>query len=244
MVTNQSSIDSIETVAQRARLRRGRWFFAGLTSTLLATVLAGFAPTFYLRPLFHQDFTLPLYLLVHGLLQTVWYSLLMTQSFLVARERADIHRRLGVAGVVIAALIVPLSVLVTMRMVPRGIAAGYAPSELGPIIIGNALVLVVFVVFVTMAVMWRRRLDWHKRLIIGSSVLMLMPALDRLRWFPGAPLVPFFGLLAALWLYDYRALGRIHRATVVITVVIMTGFVTMQTLLQTSAVQIIVNALK
>ena len=244
MVTNQSSIDSIETVAQPARLRRGRWFLPGLTSTLLAAVLAGFAPTFYLRPLFHHDTTLPMYLIVHGIILTAWYGMLVAQSFLVATGRTNLHRRFGVSGAIIAGLVVPVGLLVTARMVPAGLAAGREPNELGIIVIANALNQTVFTAFVTAAMVWRRKFDWHKRLLVAASVMISMPALGRLHLSPAGTLVLFLGLLAALWLYDHRTLGRIHRATVVVTVVMMADIVTLLALLQTPAVQAVVNALK
>jgi hypothetical protein len=67
--------------------------------TAAVVVFVGFAPTFYLRGYFvlraDQPPVSPL-LLVHGLIGTLWTALFVTQSFLVLRQRTDIHRRLGI----------------------------------------------------------------------------------------------------------------------------------------------------
>src|SRR4030095_10394307 len=85
--------------------RREHLFYVGLTSLIVCTVFAGFAPTYFLKSYFGSPPLSPL-LHLHGLVFTSWIVLLVAQTTLVAANRTDIHRRLGILGAVIAVLIV------------------------------------------------------------------------------------------------------------------------------------------
>src|SRR5262249_58275322 len=78
-----------------------RWFFRGMAFAVVAMVVTGFAPTYYLRPLFATP-ALPLSIHIHGALFTAWVLLFLAQTSLVAANRTDLHRRLGVIGVLCA----------------------------------------------------------------------------------------------------------------------------------------------
>ena len=85
-------------------------FFCTAAVLMLATVFVGFAPTYYLAGVFHAQ--LPNRLIhIHGAAFTCWMLLLITQTSLVSAGRVDIHRRLGVAGFILACLMVVLGVM-------------------------------------------------------------------------------------------------------------------------------------
>src|SRR4051812_6142975 len=86
------------------------FFFSGIAVLMLATVFVGFAPTYYLAGVFQAP--LPNRLIhIHGAAFSCWMLLLITQTSLVSAGRVDIHRRLGVAGFLLACLMVVLGVL-------------------------------------------------------------------------------------------------------------------------------------
>src|SRR6185436_12010738 len=58
-------------------------FFVCMAALLLATVLVGFAPSFYLRAYFGAP-PLPTYLQLHGVVLTAWFLLFFVQTSLVA----------------------------------------------------------------------------------------------------------------------------------------------------------------
>src|SRR6185503_18490151 len=101
---------------------RHRAFFASMSALLIACVFLGFAPTYYLRPA--SATPIPAYLHVHGAAMTTWFLLLLAQSVLIAGGRRDIHRRTGVAGVAVAAVILVLNPVVAVRSVAHGLADG------------------------------------------------------------------------------------------------------------------------
>src|SRR5580692_4256400 len=85
-------------------------FFSGMALLLLTTVFVGFAPTYYLAGVFHAP--LPSWIIhLHGAAFSCWILLLITQTSLVSAGRVDIHRRLGIAGFLLACLMVVLGVM-------------------------------------------------------------------------------------------------------------------------------------
>src|SRR5215467_10641178 len=80
-----------QSAAQRSVRSR---FYLGMSSALLLIVLAGFAPTLYLRAFFAVP-VIPASVWVHGLVLTAWFVAFFLQTALVAVRRTDLHRRLG-----------------------------------------------------------------------------------------------------------------------------------------------------
>src|SRR3977135_590165 len=104
--------------------RRERLFYTGMAVAFVITVFSGFARTFFLRPYFDSQPLIPL-LILHGIVFTSWLVLLVMQTTLVAVKRTSIHRRLGVAGGVLAILMVMIG---TTTAIIRAKAADVAPS--------------------------------------------------------------------------------------------------------------------
>src|ERR1700687_6270589 len=93
-------------------------FFSAMALLVLATVFVGFARTYYLAGVFHAP--LPsLIIHVHGAAFSCWILLLFTRTSLVSAGRVDIHRRLGIAGFLLACLMVILGVLAATDLLVR-----------------------------------------------------------------------------------------------------------------------------
>lgn len=198
------------------RRRRERWFYIGMSIALVITVFAGFAPTYYLRPYFNTAPLMPL-LHLHGFVFTSWLVLFVTQTTLVAAHRTDIHRRLGVAGGVIAVLMVLLGVTTALVRANQGATPLPGISPLSFLVVPLADMFV-FSILVGAGFYFRRRPDVHKRLMLLATISILAAAIARLPFAimrAGPP--AFFGLtdvfVLACVLYDLVTLRRIHRAT-------------------------------
>lgn len=198
------------------RRRRERWFYIGMSIALVITVFAGFAPTYYLRPYFNTAPLMPL-LHLHGFVFTSWLVLFVTQTTLVAAHRTDIHRRLGVAGGVIAVLMVLLGVTTALVRANQGATPLPGISPLSFLVVPLADMFV-FSILVGAGFYYRRRPDVHKRLMLLATISILAAAIARLPFAimrAGPP--AFFGLtdvfVLACVLYDLVTLRRIHRAT-------------------------------
>ena len=198
--------------------RRERFFYTSMAAAFMIIVFGGFAPTYYLRPYFHARPLGPL-LHIHGLIFSAWIVLLLIQTALVATKRTSVHRRLGIAGALIAILMVvvgTLTALVRARNfeVPPGTSS---PLVFLTIPLGD---MVAFSILVSAAFYFRRQVDVHKRLMLLATIAILPAAVARLpfafiqQWGPLA----FFGLPDLLILvclaYDLISRGRPHRATV------------------------------
>lgn len=204
--------------AKGAGRRRERLFYGVMAAALVVTVFAGFARTYYLRPYFDAA-SLPPLLHLHGVVFTSWLVLLLAQTALVAAGRTDIHRRLGVAGVVLAALMVCVGVATA---VIRAKAAEVPPGSPSPLVfltipLGD---MVVFGTLVGAGFYFRRRADAHKRLMLLATIAILPAATARLpfAFIQQTGPTAFFGLadlfLVPCLLYDLITRGRPHSATV------------------------------
>lgn len=145
---------------------------------VLAAVIAftGFARTYYLKGSFGTPDLSPV-LHAHGLVMTLWFVLFVVQARLVAAGRTGLHRQLGVAGVIVAILIVALGSVIAVDGARGGLSPGLPPLVFLAIPLG---MLVVFTVLVGAAILLRRRSDWHKRLMLLATLGLLTPALARL----------------------------------------------------------------
>ena len=197
-----------------------RLFYGGMAIVLGLTVLTGFAPTYYLRlvgdgpraTMSGGPFTSLVHL--HGALFTGWVLLFIVQTALVASHRVAVHRRLGVAGAVLAAAMIVAGTTTAIATAARGGAPpGVDPLAFLAIPIFD---MVLFATFVTTALVMRRDKEAHKRLMLLAYITIIVAAVARL---PGVlPLGPFafFGLgylfvvLAAI--YDFVSRGRVHKA--------------------------------
>ena len=201
---------------QRQEKYRERVFYSGMAIAILSVVFVGFSRAFYLRPYFHSERLIPL-LILHGMVFSSWIALFATQTALVATKRTRIHMKLGVAGGVIAALMI---IIGTLTAIVR--AKGPSPlPDVNPlsfltIPLGDMLV---FGILVGAAFYFRRKLDTHKRLMLLASIALLPAGVAR--WpigfiETGGPLV-FYGLadlfIVPCIIFDIVTRGRPHRAT-------------------------------
>ncbi|HEY5944265.1 MAG TPA: hypothetical protein VIV40_02190 [Kofleriaceae bacterium] len=172
-----------------------------------ALVFAGFARTFYLRSLFSPGPLTALFV-VHGIVFTSWFAVLIVQVFLVAGRRVDLHRQLGVVGAVIALAMVILGPLAAINAARHGMSLEFLATPLADII--------VFALLVGTALWFRRRPDIHKRLMATATIAILPPAVARLPsdWFAGP--LEVFGttdvILLAVIVWDTVQRRRLHPA--------------------------------
>jgi hypothetical protein len=160
-------------------------FFAVAHTALLAIVLVGFAPTFYLRAFFDTP-PIPVVLYVHGAILTLWFSLTVVQGWLARAGRGtpDLmrwHRILGYSGALFAAIVVVSGLGATARMAGR-LSSPTDPENV--IVWGNYFTLVVFGTFVAFAVLLRKRPEAHRRLTLFASISIIGAALARFPLWP------------------------------------------------------------
>ncbi|MDP3738284.1 MAG: hypothetical protein Q8R02_12895 [Hyphomonadaceae bacterium] len=181
-----------------------RIFFGGMGLAMLLTVFAGFAATYYLRPPGAKPLTLLLQ--VHGLTLTAWILLFVVQTALISIRRADLHRSLGVGGIVLAMAVTVFATWVAI--VDRGLTDQ---------LIFPAGAILMFVIFVTAGWITRRQPGAHKRLMLLATVSLLPPAIARLHlpFLPHDSVGPNVGglfFLAPPLVYDLVTRRSVHPA--------------------------------
>jgi hypothetical protein len=201
-------------VRQPVVRKTDRLFFTGMALASALMLYLGFLPSY-----FHRSAELPplspLYQL-HGALFTAWIALFIVQTALIAGGRLDIHRALGVAGGVLAAIVFVVGVEVSIETLRRnGGPPGGDPRKFFAIPLGD---IIVFGALVAAAVLQRMRPETHKRLMLLATISLLTAAVGRfLRQvgMGGAPNL-FFGtdaFVLALVVFDLATRGRVHSAT-------------------------------
>jgi hypothetical protein len=204
-----------------------------------AIVLVGFAPSYYLRGLVVAPLT-SLWVHAHALLMTAWVALFACQVWFVRSGNLARHRRMGIAGIVLATLICVVGFFTALGLGRHGSPS--IPGAIPPLafMIVPMADLSIFAGFVAAAVAFRRRPAIHKRLMLLSSLALLPPALARIPLGNLAALAPliFFGLPALLALaaivYDSVRQRRVNRAFVIGGVLLILSFPLRMLLMGTS----------
>lgn len=212
-----------------------RWIYVLMAAFLVLVVLVGFIPDSLEKIASVErgerpDF--PLAMHVHAVLMGAWMLLLLTQTVLMATGRKGMHMQLGLAGMILA----PVLVIAGIVLVPTNLriwaafgAAG--PAELQQGVQGflhfmiNIALIQLRIAFCFLALVYlsvrarRHERGLHKRLMILATTVPLPAALDRITFLPHT--LPQSPLTADLWpllcvapmfLWDLYRQRSVHRA--------------------------------
>lgn len=199
---------------------RPRRFYMAMGVVAILVAAAGFGGSFRavvtgaksLTPLVH----------LHAAVFSAWLVLYLVQSGLVATGRITVHRRLGIAAVVLAVAVVGIGYQTAVTAARRGydlpLDDSYDPFRFLAFTLGD---LVSFTVLVAAGVGYRRRPEVHKRLMLLVTVGPMLSASLVHLWaqfpVPNAKLPLFIVSMAALLfagaVYDRVTRGRFHPVT-------------------------------
>jgi hypothetical protein len=209
-----STVPARAPIASR-QLSSRRYYISFAVIAALA-VFTGFSRTYFLKGYFGAPSLTPL-LHLHGLIFTTWILLFIVQTTLVAARRTDIHRKLGVAGGVLAGLMIIVGPL-------TGIAAaklGHSPNPAVPplkFLVIPIIDIVQFAILIGAGLYLRRKPEYHRRLMLTATIGILTAAFARFPipfLYPLQPLAAFMMtdivLLAAV-AYDTIKHRRLHPA--------------------------------
>jgi uncharacterized membrane protein YozB (DUF420 family) len=158
--------------------RRGRTRLYRTAALLaLAIVLVGFSRTFFLKFLFGAPPPLSLLTAVHGTIMTAWFVLFIVQTQLVAAGNVRLHRRLGVAGMVLALLVLVAGTTTALVGARLGHTPGPPPRVFMTVPLGD---MVVFAILTGAGFLHRRRGDYHKRFMVLAFAGMITAAVARI----------------------------------------------------------------
>ena len=206
-----------------ARGRAKTPFYLALSLFMAALVLIGFWPSYYGALLRAR----PAVIHVHGAVFTGWMVLLVAQVVLAWRGRVQMHRRVGRWGIAYGVLVLIMGVVVGIAAPVMHVNAGEWTRERGA---GFLLVtmgdMVLFGSLFGAAIVYRRKPEIHKRLMLAATVALLFAAVGRMEYLGLSQAVQVLIWLSPLFIgmvYDWRTRGVPHVANVISTVWLFVG---------------------
>jgi hypothetical protein len=200
---------------QSTNRKTDRIFFSAMALLILATVLFGFAKTYFLAGMVRAP--LPNKLIhIHGAVFSLWIVLLFVQIAFISTHHVKWHMSLGVFGFFWAILMVCLGVLAAVDALRRGSA---------PLGLDAVTFFVIpmsgmfdFSVLTILAYRFRRNAEAHKRLIIIATIVLTNAAIGRwpvhiLQAHPPLQDVVILAFMLLIVIYDRISLGRFSKAT-------------------------------
>lgn len=183
----------------------------------------------------------PFWVHLHGVAMLAWLALLIVQPTLVSRDNLALHRRLGWIGAGLALFITALGIFTGLAsLVLNRFPPFFAPPYF---LVLTTVESLVFGLMVWAAVRRRHTTAWHRRLMIGATIVILEPALGRILPMPlmiGWSDIPIgliqLGVVGIIALYDRRTLGRVHPATKAIAAIVIAVRITIYLLAMTPPV--------
>jgi hypothetical protein len=206
----------------RQKLFVERWFFTAIAIAMFATSTAGFIPSLVHTAGRHAP--LSSLAAAHGIVFFAWLLIFLVQGTLVASRHVALHRKLGLASVLVLLLMIPLAYTTTVAMVRRGFdLSGDLRIDHDPLYesIFPFSNILIFSVLVTAALAYRRRPEIHKRLILFANI-ELMPAplahlIRHTRWLASLPaaivMIPISMFVIAAVARDVLVARRVHPLT-------------------------------
>lgn len=200
-----------------------QYFYFYMALSCMAVAFLGFAPTYWLPMASGKLPPMPA-VHFHGLLFFTWTLYFAFQSWLAASGQVMRHRTIGMIGVSLATAMTISGFLAAVNAMKRSAAIGQTNEGIAFAIVPLSGILF-FAVALTLAIVYVRRPEIHKRLMLLAGISLLDAAVAR--WFltflaPSGPLGPppvpvtippafvAYLLLVAAMIFDWRTRGRPH----------------------------------
>jgi len=152
-------------------------------------------------------------LVVHAIACGLWLAYVPTQAYLIAKRRITIHQTLGWASVVLAIAVVSSGVIISFEFLERMEANAIFRDRAFFFFFAGIVNFALFFSFYTLAIVRRRDREFHKRMMMFASVVLIPPAFNRLVFaFDLPPSVTNIGWLFLVFvipIYDRWKEGRL-----------------------------------
>jgi hypothetical protein len=189
----------------------GRYFYLIMSFVIAAVVIAGFSRTVN-TALFHANPPRPLLLWFHGAAFSAWLIFFTAQSALVRVRKVSVHRVIGWFGAALAATMVVLGCTITVIMTRFDTAVLHQKGAAAFISV-PFYDMFAFGTLVALAIYWRKRPEYHRRLLFIASCTLLDAGIGRFDfWFNNNLFYPFLDFIIILGvLRDLYVDGRVNK---------------------------------
>ena len=197
-------------------LKRKSRYFLVASCLALAVTLVGFFKTFIL-PSARGTFSAPTVIYVHGGLLFLWAAFLVAQSALIQMGKVKVHRLMGFLGLGLLPCVVISTMAVGVFAMKRDLALGKGQTAISGLV-GTFTAPMIFAALAAAAIIYRRRPELHKRLMLLAMVAILWPAFSRFRHYfpPFAHSQYVFGfalpesMIVGAMVWEKLTTGRVH----------------------------------
>ncbi len=185
----------------------------GAALAMALVVVAGFSTQLAMG---RSSFASPPLVHAHALVFMGWITLYVTQTALATSGRQGLHRRLGWIGAGWIVLMLALGAAVTIDIVRRGqVPFFFRPQHF---LVFDPLTVLSFAAVTLAAITLRRRTDWHRRLHLCGTAMLIAPAFGRLLPLPLLAPLAFEAAFAATLVFPLAGViadmrrGAVHPA--------------------------------
>lgn len=172
----QSEQDARGFVSMARKRTLDHRFYTGMAFAISGGVFAGFARTYYGKGYFHTP-AIPLWVQIHGAVFTAWILFYLLQNLLAMNGGMKLHRKLGITGGVLAASVVFFGSTVALRQAREG--RFFPFQDAYSLLAVSFAQMLLFAVFISLALWLRRDAETHKRLVLMATQLFFFPAFGR-----------------------------------------------------------------
>ena len=204
-------IEKEASATKQLKTLLSRHFYFCMALAMAVLVVWGFSHTID-ASLFHANPPRPLLLWLHGAAFSTWVVFFILQSALVRVRKVSLHRSLGWFGAGLAMVMVPLGFTIAVIMArfdtvvlhQQGADAFLSIPFVDMIIFGPC---------VAMAVYWRKKPEYHRRLVFIASCQLMDAAIGRFDfWFNHNIFYAGLDFLIVLGMVrDWVVDGRFHK---------------------------------
>jgi hypothetical protein len=188
-----------------------RYFYFSMSLVMAALVVWGFSHTVD-ASLFHANPPRPMLLWMHGAAFSAWVLFFIVQSSLVRVRKISVHRLIGWFGLALASVMVALGFTTAVVMTrfdvavlhQKGVEAFLSVPFTDMIIFGTCVGLAIF---------WRKRPEYHRRLLFLASCELMDAAIGRFDFWFNHNLfyAGLDGLIVLGMVRDWVVDGRVHK---------------------------------
>jgi hypothetical protein len=194
-----------------------RRLFAIVAALFAFIILLGFARTYYLKFAFGTPPLPGLLVHLHGALMTTWILFFIAQVWFIRTKRVAVHMRNGMIGIALAIAIIIVGFFTAVAAAKNSPPAGPLDIPPLPFLAVPLFDILLFAIFFTAAIYYRKHPANHKRLLLLTVLNFLPPAIARFPFEPftsSGPITVFsipVVLTIGLLIYDTWKNGKLNR---------------------------------
>ena len=180
------AVKAAKTIKTAKIIGRGgfldKYFYFSMSLLIAAVVIYGFSHTVS-QNLIHPHEPRPLLLYVHAAVFSSWLLFFIVQSALVRTQHVGLHRTLGWFGAALGVAIITFGVAISVTMARFNTIVLHQPYAEAFMAI-PLWDITCFTITFSLAILWRKKPEFHRRLILLASCALTAAGWGRIALMP------------------------------------------------------------